>query len=599
MKTLLLLSVAMGYYQISNCNSLERHHNLPLHHHFHKRGFQVTENATIEHFYLNSEAVKGLGSRAAPLRLNKREVTSSDQQQQELLTFTQKLSNNVTRILEELLMDYDQTERPPSQGPTDVKVSILIRSMGPISDIDMHYSMDCYFRQYWRDSRLSFKGLKMNSNQLHINQLSLNVKMLEKIWKPDTYFHNGLDSYLHTITRPNKLFRISENGDITYSMRLTIKARCPMMLSNFPMDWQSCPLVFGSFAYPSSEVTYRWHNPTMAVGYEGELQMSQFDIIDNKYRQVNFSRDATGTFSCLQVVFLLQRHTGYFLIQVYVPCTLIVVLSWVGFWLNREATSDRVGLGITAVLTLSTIALDSRTGLPKVHYATALDWFIICSFLYCMASLLEFAGVHYFTKVGSGEVFSIPLEEDLYSNKDQDEPENVLERSSTTSPSLGLDSVATMSAFNHVYNIKEYFYISPVENQNKVCPAHNNVNNVRINKINNTGSSNGAGRHSVYSPTSLTSSRSVSRAAGTQTEPKPSILAQIMLCLLANQDYRTKRSAEAKGRGVIVNSSSRIDRMARLMFPLSFTAFNILYWLSYSQGEVTFTWDDHKLSAGG
>ena len=70
-----------------------------------------------------------------------------------------------------------------------------------------------------------------------------------------------------------------------------------------------------------------------------------------------------GRFSVLQVVFLLQRHTGYFLIQVkwwtlsifsvknnqslqvYVPCTLIVVLSWVGFWLNREATSDRVGLG--------------------------------------------------------------------------------------------------------------------------------------------------------------------------------------------------------------------------------------------------------------
>jgi len=50
-------------------------------------------------------------------------------------------------------------------------------------------------------------------------QLSLNVKMLEKIWKPDTYFYNGLSSYLHTITRPNKLLRISEHGDITYSMR--------------------------------------------------------------------------------------------------------------------------------------------------------------------------------------------------------------------------------------------------------------------------------------------------------------------------------------------------------------------------------------------
>ena len=50
----------------------------------------------------------------------------------------------------------------------------------------------------------------------------------------------------------------------------------------------------------------------------------------------------------------------------------------------------------------------------KVHYATALDWFIICSFLYCMASILEFAGVHYFTKVGSGETFGTndPLEEE-------------------------------------------------------------------------------------------------------------------------------------------------------------------------------------------
>ena len=139
-----------------------------------------------------------------------------------------------------------------------------------------------------------------------------------------------------------------------------------------------------------------------------------------------------GTFSVLQVVFLLQRHTGYFLIQViltifiscdvflscqvYLPCALIVVLSWVGFWLNREATSDRVTLGkyyirnsvtlsliccagVTAVLTLSAISMDSRSDLPKVHYAIALDLFNICSFLYCMASILEFAGVHYFTKV--------------------------------------------------------------------------------------------------------------------------------------------------------------------------------------------------------
>lgn len=114
----------------------------------------------------------------------------------------------------------------------------------------------------------------------------------------------------------------------------------------------------------------------------------------------------------------------------YVPCILIVVLSWVSFWIHREATSDRVGLGITTVLTLSTIrldrqinnqkririqckrfSLDSRTDLPKVRYATALDWFLLMSFFYCIATLLEFAGVHYFTKVGSGEIPEITEDE--------------------------------------------------------------------------------------------------------------------------------------------------------------------------------------------
>ena len=36
---------------------------------------------------------------------------------------------------------------------------------------------------------------------------------------------------------------------------------------------------------------------------------------------------------------------GNFMIQVYGPCVLLVVLSWVSFWLNREATSDRISLG--------------------------------------------------------------------------------------------------------------------------------------------------------------------------------------------------------------------------------------------------------------
>lgn len=98
--------------------------------------------------------------------------------------------------------------------------------------------MDCYFRQYWRDTRLKFQG--------PMKTLSLSIKMLERIWRPDTYFYNGKHSHIHTMTVPNKLLRLTQDGDILYSMRLTIKASCPMQLRNFPMDRQSCPLILGS-----------------------------------------------------------------------------------------------------------------------------------------------------------------------------------------------------------------------------------------------------------------------------------------------------------------------------------------------------------------
>ena len=54
-----------------------------------------------------------------------------------------------------------------------------------------------------------------------------------------------------------------------------------------------------------------------------------------------------GEHSTLLVSFHLQRHMGNFVIQVYGPCMLLVVISWVSFWLNREATSDRITLGMS------------------------------------------------------------------------------------------------------------------------------------------------------------------------------------------------------------------------------------------------------------
>ena len=81
------------------------------------------------------------------------------------------------------------------------------------------------------DNRLKF-------NATGVDALALNWAFLSKIWVPDTYFINGKKSYLHKITVPNRFVRISANGQISYSQRLTLWASCPMDLRKFPLDSQ-------------------------------------------------------------------------------------------------------------------------------------------------------------------------------------------------------------------------------------------------------------------------------------------------------------------------------------------------------------------------
>ncbi|XP_023215415.1 gamma-aminobutyric acid receptor alpha-like [Centruroides sculpturatus] len=421
-----------------------------------------------------------------------------------------KFSKNMSIVLENLLRDYDSNQRPGYGGaPTVVTTNFLIRSMGPISEVDMEYSMDCYFRQKWTDRRLRFDG--------PIKNLSLNIKMLDRIWKPDTYFHNGKGSYLHTITRPNKLLRIFQNGEVLYSMRLTVKATCPMQLQNFPMDRQFCPLIFGSYGYTVKHLIYRWETKS-AITFEEGLVLSQYDLIDYPHRNVTVTFNR-GEFSVLKANFNLRRRMGYFLIQVYVPCTLIVVLSWVSFWINREATSDRIGLGITTVLTLSTFGLDTRTDLPKVPYPTALDWFVIMSFMFVIATLLEFAGVHYFTKVGSGE---FPI-------ADSSDNEEKITMMNTNTP--------TRHYCPTIYGYQT----------DHKCPKYPRYT-AKLSYFNRYS------RNCCY---------------------------QFWNCILGSETYRAEMLSRVQGKDAI-NSVSKIDQISRILFPLSFVLLNIFYWLFYT-----------------
>lgn len=45
---------------------------------------------------------------------------------------------------------------------------------------------------------------------------------------------------------------------------------------------------------------------------------------------------------------------------------------------------------------MTTLSISARQSLPKVSYATAMDWFIAVCFAFVASALVEFAAVNYF-----------------------------------------------------------------------------------------------------------------------------------------------------------------------------------------------------------
>ncbi|EGT36790.1 hypothetical protein CAEBREN_32168 [Caenorhabditis brenneri] len=137
----------------------------------------------------------------------------------------------------------------------------------------------------------------------------------------------------------------------------------------------------------------KWNYPLAVHGVE-QADVPQFTIT-GFHTEDSIVSTATGSYQRLSLVFQLRRSVGYFIFQTYLPCVLIVMLSWVSFWINHEATSARVALGITTVLTMTTISTGVRQSLPRISYVKSIDIYLVMCFVFVFAALLEYAAVNY------------------------------------------------------------------------------------------------------------------------------------------------------------------------------------------------------------
>ncbi|KAI5096908.1 gamma-aminobutyric acid receptor subunit beta-4 isoform X1 [Silurus meridionalis] len=270
--------------------------------------------------------------------------------------------------------------------PVIVGMSINIASIDSISEVNMDYTITMYFQQSWRDKRLAYAEMALN--------LTLDNRVADQLWLPDTYFLNDKKSFLHGVTVKNRMIRLHPDGTVLYGLRITTTAACMMDLRRYPLDEQNCTLEIESYGYTTDDIVFFWQGGDNAVTGVDKLELPQFSIVELRLvsREVRFT---TGSYPRLSLSFRIKRNIGYFILQTYMPSILITILSWVSFWINYDASAARVALGVTTVLTMTTINTHLRETLPKIPYVKAIDVYLMGCFVFVFLALLEYAFVNY------------------------------------------------------------------------------------------------------------------------------------------------------------------------------------------------------------
>ncbi|XP_026311605.1 gamma-aminobutyric acid receptor subunit beta-1 isoform X2 [Piliocolobus tephrosceles] len=434
----------------------------------------------------------------------------------------------VKETVDRLLKGYDIRLRPDFGGPpVDVGMRIDVASIDMVSEVNMDYTLTMYFQQSWKDKRLSYSGIPLN--------LTLDNRVADQLWVPDTYFLNDKKSFVHGVTVKNRMIRLHPDGTVLYGLRITTTAACMMDLRRYPLDEQNCTLEIESYGYTTDDIEFYWNGGEGAVTGVNKIELPQFSIVDYKMvsKKVEFT---TGAYPRLSLSFRLKRNIGYFILQTYMPSTLITILSWVSFWINYDASAARVALGITTVLTMTTISTHLRETLPKIPYVKAIDIYLMGCFVFVFLALLEYAFVNYIffgkgpQKKGASKQDQSANEKNKLEMNKVDAHGNILlstlEIRNETSGSEVLTSVSDPKATMYSYDSASIQYRKPLSSREAYGRTLD--------------------RHGVPSKGRI-----------------------------------RRRASQLKVKIPDLTDVNSIDKWSRMFFPITFSLFNVVYWLYY------------------
>ncbi|XP_015772288.1 PREDICTED: neuronal acetylcholine receptor subunit alpha-7-like [Acropora digitifera] len=266
-------------------------------------------------------------------------------------------NSQIVKTLENHLMSkYDKDVIPKQTLENGVPVTLDL-ALNQIIDVNKRaqtITAVIWVRQYWKDHRLQWNSSEYDD----INTIVIPASFL---WLPDiTLYNNARDDYdidkeaYHSLT-------IKSDGNISRFFPTIYKASCNLDVTNFPFDDQICSLKLGSWAYNIFE---------MDLYSAGDGDISSFIANGEWLLHSMPSKRHVASFRCCPhpYVFLtydihIRRRALYYVLNCFMPCLIMMALTILSFYLPSE-TGERMGVGITVLLSLSIIQLILSDSLP-------------------------------------------------------------------------------------------------------------------------------------------------------------------------------------------------------------------------------------------
>jgi hypothetical protein len=269
-----------------------------------------------------------------------------------------------------------------AETPRPVTIGIHINDINDINLQSDSFTIDYYIWQRWTDKNYDpSKTLEyMNAFQVWDNS-SVPLYDTPLLLKDGTY-------YMATRYR----------GQFSSKMPLV----------KYPFDQQNLHIDFEDNTSGSSVQIYVPDNVAVTMNPNIKLsgyviQQPTINISNNTYntRFGNTDLKTSDTYSRAMLSIPIARPNITFGIKVILPIFLVAACASLVFWVHPSLADGRIGLGITALLTLVALQLTTNDKLPDVDYLMMIDGLFFMSYIFVIACLGQVVRSSWLTHAGN------------------------------------------------------------------------------------------------------------------------------------------------------------------------------------------------------